>query len=73
MKELGEKVPYLIYVVHVELYRVAGLLGFHRYGGEDQTLLPGLWASLVLAIIKCIYLLPTYLHFMQDMKGAYYY
>jgi hypothetical protein len=38
-------VPYLFYVVCVELCHVAGLLRFHCYGDEDQMILPWLRAQ----------------------------
>jgi hypothetical protein len=38
-----KKAPYLIYVIHVELHRAAGLLGFlHRRDG-NYTLLSESW------------------------------
>jgi hypothetical protein len=39
---MGAVVPYLIYVVCMELCHVAGLLRFCRYRDEDQALLLGL-------------------------------
>jgi hypothetical protein len=34
-RKLGKVAPYLIYVIHVELHRAAGLLGFlHRRDGN---------------------------------------
>jgi hypothetical protein len=43
-KNLGMVVPYLIYVIHVELCRAAGSLGFLRQRDGNYALLLESWA-----------------------------
>jgi hypothetical protein len=46
-------------------------LGFNSFlllRDEQNSNCVCLWGGGVLAVIKCIYLLPTYLHFIQDIE-----